>query len=63
MRVTRQRGSPKRGDPRQVPRSPPLKHTTGDKLYLFYGSTYAVYRGIRHRRINYSQKSVSFVML
>jgi len=29
MRVTPQGGPPKRGGPRQVPRSPPLKHTTG----------------------------------
>jgi len=28
MRVTPQEGA-KRGGPRQVPRSPPLKHTTG----------------------------------
>jgi len=30
MRVIPQEGSPKRGGPRQVPRSPPLKHTTED---------------------------------
>ena len=29
MRVTPQGGPPKRRGPRQVPRSPPLKHTTG----------------------------------
>jgi len=29
MCVTRQGVPPKRGGPRQVPRSPPLKHTTG----------------------------------
>jgi len=34
MRVTPQRGPPKKGGPRQVPRSPPLKHTTGDSYYL-----------------------------
>jgi len=28
MRVTPQEGAPKKGGPRQVPRSPPLKHTT-----------------------------------
>jgi len=28
MPVTPQGGPPKRGGPRQVPRSPPLKHTT-----------------------------------
>jgi len=28
MRVTPQGGGAKRGGPRQVPRSPPLKHTT-----------------------------------
>jgi len=27
MHVTPQGGPPKRGGPRQVPRSPPLKHT------------------------------------
>ena len=30
MRVTPQGGPQKRGGPMQVPRSPPLKHTTGD---------------------------------
>jgi len=29
MRVTPQRGAPKKGGPRQVPRLPPLKHITG----------------------------------
>ena len=29
MRIIPQGGPPKRGGPRQVPRSPPLKHTTG----------------------------------
>jgi len=29
MRVTPQGGDPKRGGPKQVARSPPLKHTTG----------------------------------
>jgi len=28
MRVTPEGGAPKKGGPRQVPRSPPLKHTT-----------------------------------
>jgi len=28
IRVTPEGGAPKRGGPRQVPRSPPLKHTT-----------------------------------
>jgi len=28
MRIIPQGGPPKRGGPRQVPRSPPLKHTT-----------------------------------
>jgi len=28
MHVTLQEGPPKRGGPRQVPRSPPLKHST-----------------------------------
>ena len=28
MRVTPQGGAPKKGGPRQVPRLPPLKHTT-----------------------------------
>jgi len=28
MRVIPQGGDPKKGGPRQVPRSPPLKHTT-----------------------------------
>jgi len=31
MRVIPKGGPPKRGGPRQVPRSPPLKHTTGDR--------------------------------
>jgi len=30
MRVIPQGGAPKKGGPRQVPRSPPLKHTTGN---------------------------------
>jgi len=29
MHVRPQGGAPKKGGPRQVPRSPPLKHTTG----------------------------------
>jgi len=33
MRVTPQGGPPKRGGLRQVPRSPPLKHTTGHSIY------------------------------
>ena len=32
MCVTPQGGPPKRGGPRKVPRSPPLKHTTGCTL-------------------------------
>jgi len=34
MRVTPDGGDPKRGGPRQVPRSPPLKHTT-DHFTIF----------------------------
>ena len=37
MRVTPQGGPPIRGDPRQVPRSPPLKHTTAC-MHLNYGA-------------------------
>jgi len=29
------RGAPKKGGPRQVPRSPPLKHTTGNYVFCF----------------------------
>jgi len=32
MCVTPQRGAPKKGGLRQVPRSPPLKHTTARSL-------------------------------
>jgi len=32
LRVTPQGGAPKRGGPRQVPCSPPLKHTTACNL-------------------------------
>jgi len=35
MRVTPEGGAPKKGVPRQVPRLPPLEHTTGhDKRFL-----------------------------
>ena len=30
------RGAPKKGGPRQVPRSPPLKHTTGYKYLILF---------------------------
>jgi len=33
MRVIPQGGALKGGDPRQVPRSPPVKHTTGYSTY------------------------------
>jgi len=39
MRVTPQDGPPKSGGPRQVPRSPPLKHTTAYWL-CHYSETY-----------------------
>jgi len=32
MCVIPQGGAPKKGGPRQVPRSPPLKHTTDDDI-------------------------------
>jgi len=35
MRVIPQGGAPKKGGPRQVPRSPPLKHTTAYKNQKF----------------------------
>jgi len=34
MRVTPHKGAPKKGSLRQVPRSPPLKHTTGNEKTL-----------------------------
>jgi len=34
MRVTRDGGTPKKGGPRQVPRSPPLKHTTDCSTFI-----------------------------
>jgi len=34
MRVTPEGRSPKKGVPREVPRSPPLKHTTGDIPFM-----------------------------
>jgi len=36
MHVTPQGGAPEIGGPRQVPRSPPLKHTTAFMQHIFY---------------------------
>jgi len=36
MRVIPQGGAPKKGGPRQVPRSPPLKHTTAYAILFLY---------------------------
>jgi len=41
MRVTAQGVPPKRGGPRQVPRSPPLKHTTGEEECRRMGKKHA----------------------
>jgi len=53
MRVTPQGGSPKRGGPRQVPRSPLLKHTTAYDL-LFYVTNERVFQ---HDTIFFVQSS------
>jgi len=39
MRVTPKRGAPRKGGPRQVPRSPPLKHTTVHCHSIFVSKT------------------------
>jgi len=48
MHVTPEKGAPKEGGPRQVPRSPPLKHTTEYELRE---------GGIQSRRLSWLQAS------
>ena len=55
-------GGPKRGGPRQVPRSPPLKHTTGgdtgkDVLFLQNKRKPAAARKPKHRNTQTNNKT------